>query len=658
MTISIGRRILNEFDRAVELEWLETNGVGGWASSTLSGAHSRRYHGLLVAALLPPVGRTVLVSRLDETIQVGADRFELGCRRHAWGVAPQGHRHLRRFERDLFAVFEFEVGAATLRRTIAAIDGENTTVVLYEVTAAPSAVTIELQPFLTCRDVHELGANGLATAVDFDGRTLSWSPEEGGVTVHVVVPGAEFDFDPAWSEGLRYHVEERRGFDADEDLWVPGALRRELQPGERFGVIVTTESTTDRDPFALVEAEAARRERAVRCSAADGRLGRRLTLAADQFVVRRGDDLRTIIAGYHWFADWGRDTMIALPGLCLATGRHDDAAKILRAFARHVDQGMLPNRFPDDGDAPEYNTVDATLWFFVAVWRYLEVTEDDALVRDELLPVLRDIFAWHERGTRYGIGVDPRDGLLAAGVDGVQLTWMDAKVGDRVVTPRHGKAVEINALWYNVLMICAALEERFGDLTVAERLTVRAQDVLRTFRATFWDDTRGYLADVVDDDGVDPSLRPNQLLAVSLPFPALESVEAASVVDVVEQRLFTPNGLRSLDPADPAYRARYTGGPLDRDASYHQGAVWGWLLGPFFTAVVRTRGDRGRQQVRAWIERAAAHLSDGGVVGSVSEIFEPEAPHTPRGAVAQAWSLAELLRVLVDDLGDHRSLDA
>ncbi len=644
--IKIKPEVLRDFERCSELEWLETNGLGGWASSTVAGAHSRRYHGLLVAALDPPVHRVVLVSKLDETLHVDGSTHPLASNRFPGVVHPAGHARLSAFHRDLFPVFEWQVAGVELRKTVAGIDGENTTVVLYEVLAAPGRVTLVLQPFLTFRDIHHLGPDAaISERVDFDDHTLRWRPVENGPEVWIQAPGGELESDPSWFHRFEHEIERRRGFDCSEDLWTPGRISVELGEGDRFGVILSTRPPGGRDGAALLAAEAARRQALLERLPAPTDLGRALALAADQLIVRRGRDLRTIVAGYHWFTDWGRDTMIALPGLCLATGRSGDARLILRAFAAAVDRGMLPNRFPDSGEEPEYNTVDATLWFFVAAHSYLHATGDLELIREELLPVLRDIIRWHDRGARYGIRVDG-DGLLLAGEPGVQLTWMDAKVGDWVVTPRHGKAVEVNALWYNALAILADLEEACGSPDTAVTLRRRAERVRRAFAHLFWNEATGCLSDVVGEDGaVDASIRPNQIFALSLPFPLLSKALAQRVLDVVEAHLLTPFGLRSLSRDDPAYRPDYAGDSRSRDSAYHQGTVWSWLLGPYVDALVRTRGGDGREQARRLIDGFERHLGEA-CVGSVSEIFDGDPPHAPRGAAAQAWSVAELLRAL------------
>jgi len=596
----------------MQTEWIETNGLGGYASSTASGMNTRRYHGLLVAATKPPVGRMVMLSKLDERLRVDGAWYDLATNQYPGAVHPRGVDHLVSFERSVFPVAEFRVAGARLRKTVAAIHGENTTVVLYELLDAPGEITIELRPFIAARDYHSLvHAND---AVHRDARfidgVLALQP-----ALFIALPEATFHAAPDWYYRFEYAMEIERGLDAHEDLFTPGTMSRTLAPGARVAVIVSLDDPRGRDGVALLDAE--RRRRAAVPAA--GPAASRRRLAADQFIVRRGAR-KTIIAGYHWFTDWGRDTMIALPGLCLATGRFDDARQILHAFAESVSEGMLPNRFPDGGEAPEYNTADATLWFFVAAYAYFEATRDEAL-----LPVLRDIVAWHTRGTRHNIHEDD-DGLLVAGVADDNLTWMDARVDGHAVTSRHGKAVEINALWFNALSILAALDRD-------ESLAARAARVRVRFREVFWNGR--YLDDVEND----ASIRPNQIFAISLPFPLLDGADAEQVLAVVEQHLLTPVGLRTLSPNDPRFVGTYIGGPRERDAAYHQGTVWPWLLGPYIDALVRVRGDAGRAEAR----RILAGIDWS--FGSIPEIYDGAPPHTPRGCIAQAWSVGELLRV-------------
>ncbi len=654
MTISFDASVTQNFEQAAGREWLETNGLGGWASSTISGAHSRRYHGMLVAATRPPVGRMVLLSKLDETLAVDGARFMLSANKYPGVIYPEGFRHLVSFSKELFPEFVFEAGGIRLRKTVAAVNGENTTLVLYEVLEAPRQFVMQLQPFMAPRDYHSLAhANDAIhrTGV-FTNGTFRVQAYDGVPELFIDVPGSTFEPNPDWYRNFEYDIELERGLDFREDLFTHGVFSVRLKKGDRLGVIISTENPDGRNAFALLNKEAARRTGLLESLAIRDELSDSLALAADQFIVKRGEDLKTLIAGYHWFSDWGRDTMIALPGICLVTGRFDDAKRILRAFARSVSEGMLPNRFPDAGEQPEYNTVDATLWFFIAVQKYLDYTDDGEFVRDELLLVLREIIGRHESGTRYNIHVDT-DGLLYAGEPGVQLTWMDAKVGDWVVTPRQGKAVEINALWYNALMIFGSLSDHFLYKRTAGVYLRRAEEVKQVFESTFWNPSTGCLYDHADGDYRDAAIRPNQIFALSLPYPLLEGARAASVLDVVERHLYTPKGLRSLSPFDPAYRPRYGGGPVERDGAYHQGTVWSWLLGPLADAIVSVEGEKGLVRARQILQGVRPHLAEAGI-GTISEIFDAEPPNVPRGCIAQAWSVGELLRGLSEHTIEKR----
>jgi predicted glycogen debranching enzyme len=591
----------------------------------------------------------VLVSKLDETIVAGGRRYELGCNTYPGSVHPVGTAYLESFSRELFPVFEYRAGSIALRKTVAAVNGENTTLVVYEVPETPVPLTLELRPFVAGRDYHGLvSANGAINAgYRFEDGILHVRPYEGVPGIFLSVPGSAFEGKPEWYYDFEYGVERSRGLDFREDLFSYGVFRIPLKSGDRLGVVISTEDPARRDAFELFDRETRRRDALLLTTATQDELSRVLALAADQFLVRRGEDLRAIIAGYPWFSDWGRDSMIALPGICLVTGRFDEGKRILRAYARCVSRGMLPNHFPDSGEDPDYNTADATLWFFVAIHKYLQYTGDETFVRDELLPVLRGILAQHDRGTRYNIHVD-EDGLLYAGEPGVQLTWMDAKVGDWVVTPRQGKAVEINALWCNALAIFAQLAERFGEPTEGKRFAERTRRAGKKFREIFWKEDGGYLYDVIDGDRRDASIRPNQVFALSLPFPLLTGIKAKRVLKSIEERLYTPFGLRSLAPDDPKYRPRYGGDAADRDGAYHQGTAWGWLLGPFATAVARFGGTGARRKAAKVIAGVVPHLREGGI-GTISEIFDAEEPHAPRGCIAQAWSVAEVLRAHVED---------
>lgn len=650
MTIKLTETITQDLNAASRHEWLETNGLGGWAGSTICGAHTRRYHGLLVAATQPPVGRMVLLSKLDETILCEGQRYELACNYYPGIVHPTGYNYLQSFAKDLFPQFTYSAGGIQVQKTIAAINGENTTLILYEVLESLVPFVLELQPFVAYREYH-----GLAHANDsiqrhghFQEDIFRVRPYDGVPDLFISIPGAEFIPSPYWYFNFEYPVEQERGLDFREDLFTYGTFKLKLEAGQRFGIIISTKDPAGRDAFELHDQERWRRQNLLHFLPNRDDLPVMLTLAADQFLVQRSEKLRTIIAGYHWFTDWGRDTMIALPGITLVTGRYEDARKILQAFARSVSQGMLPNRFPEANEEPEFNTVDATLWFFVAVHQYLQYTRDKVFVRDNLLPVLAEILSWHEKGTRFAIQVDA-DGLLSAGEPGVQLTWMDAKIGDWVVTPRKGKAVEINALWYNALRIFSHLLYEFDRDHEAAAYEHRAALTKKRFNKVFWNQDGQYLYDYIDGNYKESAIRPNQVFAISLPFPLLSVKRSTMVLAVLEENLLTPCGLRSLSPDHPDYRPRYKGDPLSRDSSYHQGTVWPWLLGPFVTALVRIKGKAGKRQATTILEKMATHLSDAGV-GTISEIFDADPPHTPGGCISQAWSVSELLRVYLEEV--------
>ena len=643
-------------DAALRREWLETNGIGGFASSTIIGLNTRRYHGLLTAATKPPVGRFVLLSKLEETLFIDGQAFDLSANRYPGVVHPQGFRYLKQFRLDPFPVFTYEIEAIEIEKSVFMIDGENSTVIHYELKKnnhpePPKNLQLEVRALIAFRDyhstTHENGA--INRSVEERPGLATVTPYQGLPSLHLTHNAAELRRTGDWYRNFEYDTERERGLDFSEDLFNPLALRFDFRIRRQASIIASTE---ERDVAKVVEyrqSEITRRRNAkVSCPVEDD-FAQALAAAADQYIVNRGEQ-KTVIAGYHWFSDWGRDTMIALPGLTLPTGKHDVARSILRTFVQHVDQGMLPNRFPDAGEKPEYNTVDATLWFFEAARAYLAYTGNLEFVRNELYPVFADIIAWHARGTRYGIKADS-SGLLSSGEQGVQLTWMDAKVGDWVVTPRRGKPVEIQALWYNALCIMEDLARQFGDQPGQKRYRNMATVASWSFNRLFWNDKTGCLYDVTNGAPPDSSIRPNQIFAVSLPYSMLSSERANAVVEKVQEQLLTPYGLRSLAPGDPQYRGRYTGGPVERDGAYHQGTVWPWLMGPFITAYIKVNGgsEAARRQAAEWLAALKVHLADGGL-GHISEILDGNAPQQPRGCIAQAWSVAEVLRAYLEDV--------
>ena len=641
----INKSTLQRFEDAAALEWLETNGLGGWSSSSVTGCNTRRYHGLLVAATVPPAERMVLVSKLDETILSGNQRFELGVNDYGGVIHPKGFTYLQSFTKDLFPQWIYEVNGIRIRKTIAMIQGENTTVLIYDVLKAKNAFSLELLPLYAVRGYHSLlhANDHINRDAVFTDHILKTKSYEGSPDIYIKAPGADHQANPDWFYHFNYAIEKYRGQDFEEDLFSYGCLSVQLKKGDSLGIIISTEDPAGKEAHELLAKESLRRQSLLNNQPGDKTI-QQLALAADQFIVKRGDDLKTIIAGYHWFTDWGRDTMISLPGLCLCTGRYSDAKKILAAFAESVSEGMLPNRFQDNGEAPEYNNVDGTLWYFIAVHKYLQATNDKKFVLARILPVLKDIIQWHYNGTRYHIHVDD-DELLYSGEAGVQLTWMDAKVGDWVVTPRTGKAVEIQALWYNALRIFAALLEMNKEKAAADKMNGKAEQVKTSFLNKFWNAADGYLYDVVDGDHKDASLRPNQLFAVSLPFTLLEGKQAHSVLKIVEQKLYTPVGLRTLPADDNRYVGVYGGDQLKRDSSYHQGTAWSWLLGAYVDSIIKVKAEKSK--AKKVIQNFKYHLEEG-CIGSVAEIFDADAPHHPRGCMAQAWGVAEILRVIIE----------
>ncbi|NKB66621.1 MAG: glycogen debranching protein [Candidatus Latescibacteria bacterium] len=646
-TFSLNVDTKTDFNRLLHCEWIETDGIGGWASSTVSGAHTRRYHGLLVAATQPPVGRVVLLSKLAESLAVQDQLFHLDTNLYPGAVHPEGHHNLTAFCLDPFPRFTYKFGEVELSRELAVLPGGRGTVVHYRLVQAPEPVRLHVRPFFAGRDYHHLrrAFEGTLGRDQFAHNLLQFHFHDDLPSVQLRATGARYQSDPIWYYDFQYPREAERGLDSSEDLFTCGQLTWVLHPGQSVGLVATINEPPSQASEQLLQTESQRRRHTdLPPDLAGDPLARRLATAADAFLV--GPDRPSIIAGYHWFTDWGRDTMIALPGLCLVTGRLDQARAILEAYAAHFSGGMIPNRFPDGGGDPEYNTVDATLWFFVALYRYAQYSDDFDLV-ETLWPPLEQSIDCHLQGTRYGIGV-AEDGLLQAGEPATQLTWMDAKIGDWVVTPREGKAVEINALWYNALRIAAALGRRLGKEKPAQAYDQLADRVGAHFATAFWYQEGGYLYDVLGPKGPDASLRPNQLLALSLPFTLLQGERADAVLGQVESQLLTPRGLRSLAPSDPAYRASYQGSPLERDGAYHQGTVWGWLIGPFISALVRQRGAAGQRQARRLVEQFEPHLDEAGL-GTVSEIFDAEEPHRPRGCIAQAWSVGELLRSYWED---------
>jgi len=644
--VDFGRDVCGDFDIATKREWLITNGMGGYGSGTLAEVLTRRYHGLLVAALDPPGKRTLMVSKLEATAHYDGQTVPLYANRWASGIRErEGAGRIERFHLDgRVPTWRYGFADALLERRVWMERYQNTTYVQYTLIRGQHPVTLDLRALVNYRDHHSITFSGDwkmdIREVDHGVRVHA---HFGAVPFQILSKDAVGHVRHVWYKDFYLAAEAFRGLESHDDHLMAAEFQAEMQLGESITIVCSSEEEPDLDGNAAFERRKAHERKLIDlCPHKDvGPEVEQLVLAANQFIVRRPmpDDPegRTIIAGYHWFGDWGRDMMIALPGLTLVTGRTDYAEWILRTFAQFVDLGMLPNTLPEAGEQPRYNSVDASLWFFEAVRTYHEVTGDDELVKD-LYPVLIDIIKAYTRGARFGIKVDPSDGLLMAGEKGVQLTWMDAKIGDWVVTPRTGKAVEVNALWYNALKVLAdfaRLQER--DATDIE---ARATIVKESFQK-FWSMKYNDCFDVIDGpDGVEDTLRPNQILAVSLTYSPLTKEQQKLVVDTCARHLLTSFGLRSLWRQDSRYEGTYGGDQRDRDTAYHQGTVWAWLIGPFVQAHLKVYRDR--KMARSFLEPLIGHMSAHGL-GTISEIFDGNPPYTARGCIAQAWSVAEVL---------------
>lgn len=653
MSIEFQKEELQDYIESTKREWLVTNGLGGWASGTLSGTHTRRYHSLLTAALHPPVGRQVLVSKFSESIITAKGVTEIDSNNFNGVIHPKGYQYITHFEQDVLPSFIYEIGLIKLRKTIGMQYEHNTTFIIYEVLDAPERFTLRCKPFVACRDYHWLSKanDNIRWSYAFSEGLLKVKPYDNMTEIQMYVPKSEFHYSPDWFYNYLYQIEQERGQDFREDLFTYGEFNTQVKKGDVVGVVISSESQPELDAVKLWKAEVARKQSLLKSLPAD-EFSQQLGLAADQFIVKRGADLKTIIAGYHWFSDWGRDTMISLPGLCLVTGRFEDAKKILKAFANAVDGGMIPNRFPDEGETPEYNNVDGTLWYFIACYWYVIYSGDMKFIQDEIYPVLEQIVDKHLEGTRYHIRVDER-GLLHAGDPGTQLTWMDAKVGDWVVTSRHGMPVEINALWYNAQKIMAYFAELFKLDMKQAYFESQSEKTKQAFLQVFLKPDTHTLYDTVRGDFKEEKIRPNQLFAISLPFALVDKTVAQAVVKEVEHHLYTPKGLRSLSLEDLAYVPFYQGNQLSRDGSYHQGTTWSWLLGPFLEAKLKAEGKTTMPKVKKMLSDFAKHLREAGI-GQVSEIFDGTPPFEPKGCMAQAWGVAEPLRIHLHYVLEHK----
>lgn len=696
-----GKSYWRSQEQGIQREWLLTNGIGGFSSGTIIGMNARRYHGLLVASLMPPTERYLILSGISESVTIsGGDEYYL----HSFQTPDfqaHGEHHLEAFQHGVVPIYHYRIGSVNITKTICLRYGMNQVAVVYRIKNHPRRMVFRLTPLVNYRNYHYLSTHqNMTFSVKLAGNQMEIVPyDKNRLILLGCSEGKAIVQNRCFFYNMDYPYEHERGLNATEDHYIPGYYEIELQPGEEKVITVVCsvdDSIESLDGEALIAREVMRQKALLALSADgeqasnkalsdlsadeyssihhapsadlrieqstiqskgkfDGRTVARtdsflqqLILAADKFIVyRKSTNSKTVIAGYPWFTDWGRDTMIALPGLTLPTKRFEDARDILYTFALYEKDGLIPNVFPDGAGEPAYNTVDAALWYFEAVWQYLQYTKDWPFVKDQLRPILERIIQGYKRGTLFQIQMD-KDSLIQAGNENTQLTWMDAKAGSWVVTPRHGKAVEINALWYNALMVMASILDQTGDDGTQYRKL--AGKTKKSFIKAFWNETANCLYDVVNEMGTDGKIRPNQIMAVSLSFPVLEGEQAKSVVDTVHQWLYTALGLRTLDQKDPQYRGVYSGDQYARDGAYHQGTVWTWPLGRFITGYARVYKDDPKlaEKLGAFFLPFRDHLNDAGI-GSISEIFDGIEPLIPRGAFAQAWSVSEILRAYVED---------
>lgn len=652
--MNFGKSNWRTYEQGIQKEWLLTNGIGGFSSSTIIGANTRRYHGLLVASLKPPVDRHLILSKIDESLIIDGDIHNLFSY-EVPGMQMKGYHYLERFKYNLLPEYVYRVKDVYINKKISMVYGENTVAVVYHIKNGSDAAKLRLTPLINFRDYHfNSSKQYMHFTKEFDLNVLTVRPSYYDINIKTFCSSGKFtNIDDGWFYNMDYAIERERGLTSTEDHYIPGCFDVDIEPEEEkvITIISTVEKEiTQKDGLEIIKKEEKRQKKLISSSGYKDELAKQLVLAADKFIVyRKSTDAKTILAGYPWFTDWGRDTMIALTGLTLSTKRFDDAKEILYTFSKYVKDGLIPNMFPDGGHDPLYNTVDAALWYFEAVNKYVEYTDDYEFIKKHIYDGLKDIMDSYNKGTHFNIKMD-KDYLITAGDEYTQLTWMDAKVGDWVVTPRHGKAVEINSLWYNALKVMASLAKKFReDDSYYNNL---AANVKKSFIKSFWNEEKQCLYDCLINDHVkDDKVRPNQVLAVSLSNAVLEGDKAKKLVNRVFKELYTAYGLRSLSPESKEYTGIYMGDQWQRDGSYHQGIVWTWPLGQFITAYVKVNGHskKAKEMALRFIEPFKEHLEDE-CLGSISEIFDGDEPLIPRGCFAQAWSVSEILRAYVEDI--------
>ncbi|RKD22394.1 glycogen debranching enzyme, putative [Caminicella sporogenes DSM 14501] len=636
------------FDDGIQKEYLITNGLGSFCSSTIIGANIRKYHGLLNASLEHPIKRYLLLSKIDETLKIEGEEYKLFSNQFIEKI-DDGYLQLRRFNSYPIPKFIYGVKDVIISKELAMEYEKNTVAVVYKINTGSKKVKMTFTPYINFRNHHDVSKKGsFKYNQSYERRALKLIEKSTGLNLKII-SNCIYEANEEWSLPMFYENENYRGLESIDFHFIPGIFYYEMEPHKKYTItfLATIEDSAEYTAEEIIENEKKRRIELIDRAGYTNRFLNNLVLASDSFIVRRSSTkTKTIIAGYPWFTDWGRDTMIAFTGLTLTTKRFDDAKNILLTFIKYIKYGIIPNMFPDENTPPLYNTADGSLWFFYAVYKYLKYTNDLKTIKDEIYPHLEDMIKHHVKGTINNIYMDD-DGLLSAGDEGTQLTWMDVKVGDWVVTPRHGKAVEINALWYNALKIMEEISNRLGyDGSEYGKLAEKAK---KSFVEKFWNDKGKYLYDVIQDKKPVDMIRPNQILAVSLPFSILDREKEKLIVEKVHEELYTPFGLRSLSKRHKEYIGKYGGDVLKRDGAYHQGTVWAWLIGPFVEAYVKVNNYSKESKLSAkyMLEEFYYHMKDA-CISNISEIFDGDKPHYPRGCVAQAWSVGEVLRTYVE----------
>jgi predicted glycogen debranching enzyme len=647
--IRFGKYDLKDYQSAISKEYLLTNGIGGYCTSTICGANIRKYSALLVACLNPPVDRRVLLSKLDETIFMDSKEYKLYSNQYTDGSEDEGFLYEDSFEYEYFPVQNYEVNGVFISKKITMVYGKNTTVVTYQVRNNDKSIKIRIDALINNRDHHgntKTGDFNCSQELLDDGVKIDY--DINNIKLYLKSDKASYTKSCRWSENMFYFNERQRGLEDFDNHYIPGCFEINIAPKEiiEFSIIASTEDVKELNGESFFIMERQRKEELIERLPVKDELTKILALACDQFIVKRkSTDTATVIAGYPWFTDWGRDTMIALPGLTLSTGRFEEAREMLITFAKYEKDGLIPNMFPDTGVDPIYNTIDATLWYFNAVHKYLEYTGDYEFIRKEIFPSLTSMMKHHINGTQFNIGMDKEDCLMSGGNKDIQLTWMDEKIKDWTVTPRQGKAVEINALWYNAVCVYTELCKQFDlEYSYYEKL---ADKIKENFISRFWNRKANYFYDYIDGSEYNEQIRPNGIIALSLPHTMVNKDMAKSALETAFEKLYTAYGLRSLSCDDSEYKGIFIGGIAERDSAYHQGTVWSWLMGPFLSAVSRWYNDKEFCKNLAF--KFFDHLQDR-CIGNVSEVFDGNSPHTARACFAQAWGAAELLRAYTEDI--------